>query len=63
MEYRINHFLAECKADERDCFDAGVNYANNGANNSNCHFKFFTSKERTKAWELGRDSVKPDPAD
>jgi len=38
-------------------FDMGRDYALMGANTTNCHFSIFSSREMTKAWERGRDSV------
>ena len=38
-------------------YEAGKDYAKNGANTVNCNFAIFSSPESTKAWEAGRDSI------
>jgi len=40
------------------CYRMGRDYAANGANEENCHFLLFSSPERTKEWERGRDDAK-----
>jgi hypothetical protein len=45
-----------------DAFKAGVDCAKNGANTTNCHFRFFGSRELTKFWEAGKNSVAEDAA-
>lgn len=36
-----------------DAWSAGQDYAANGANNDNCHCRFFMRPELTAAWEAG----------
>ena len=43
-------------------YQAGRDYAINGANTVNCHFRWFATKESTREWERGRDSVLKPPA-
>ncbi len=42
---------------EQSAFEAGRNYALYGANEVNCHFRHFATREQAKAWERGRDSI------
>jgi hypothetical protein len=42
---------------EKEAEEAGEDYAKNGANTINCNVRFFTSRDLTRAWERGRDSV------
>ncbi len=37
----------------QECYEAGVDAKKNGGNINNSHFRFFTSPDRTKAWERG----------
>ena len=39
-----------------DCYQAGRDYALNGANTDNCHFSLFSSPENTAEWERGREA-------
>ena len=32
----------------------GYDYARNGANEANCHFRLFASPEHLRAWEQGK---------
>ena len=43
----------------QECYLMGQDYANNGANEINCDYRLFWSPEATRAWERGRDEVKP----
>lgn len=38
-------------------YEAGQDYAANGANEENCHFSFFATKEMKEDWERGRDDM------
>lgn len=38
------------------CYNAGYDAGKNGATIDNSHFKFFTTPERTKAWEKGKEA-------
>jgi len=40
-------------------FTAGQDYARNGENETNCHVRHFVTREQTKAWQRGRDSIIP----
>lgn len=42
---------------EEEAYKAGLDYAMNGSNATNCHFSFFATPELMKAWELGKASV------
>lgn len=42
--------------DELEAYEYGRDYAANGANTTNCNFSIFSTPERTKAWEMGRDA-------
>jgi len=42
---------------ERQCFEAGYDSVVNGANETNCAFWLFSSKEKTAAWEAGRKAA------
>lgn len=39
------------------CREMGRDYARNGPDKNNCHFRLFCSREHTEAWEQGRDEV------
>ncbi len=41
-------------------FDAGYDYAKNGADEDNCHFIWFGSVTSLAEWERGRDSFDED---
>ena len=36
-------------------FDMGVDYAKNGANQTNCDFRLFATQELTYEWERGKE--------
>ena len=36
-------------------FEAGKDCAINGANTTNCHFSIFSTPERTRQWEAGKE--------
>lgn len=38
-----------------DCFIAGFGSIMHGSNQNNSHFTIFSTAEKTKAWETGRD--------
>jgi hypothetical protein len=41
-------------------YEAGYDCGKNGANETNCHFSIFGSRENTKEWERGkRDAETP----
>ena len=44
--------------DEDYCYRMGKDCAINGANETNCHFAIFATKEKTKAWERGNKEAK-----
>lgn len=37
----------------REAYSAGLSKHNHGANETNCHFKYFRTKASMKAWERG----------
>jgi len=39
---------------EEYAYKMGFDCAVNGANTTNCHFSIFASKDKTKAWETGK---------
>lgn len=39
-------------------YEAGQDYAVNGANTENCHFSLFGSTEAAAAWARGRDDMR-----
>ena len=41
----------------QDCYDKGIDSIENGANQNNCSFAIFNTKEKMKAWEHGRDDA------
>ena len=41
-----------------DPYEAGRDYAAHGANEDNCHFSLFSTAEKTKQWERGRDQAR-----
>ena len=38
-------------------YQMGQDCARNGANLTNCNFDIFSTPEKTKAWERGRDKI------
>lgn len=51
---QIKKFIDEIPtSNEKICFAMGYDAAINGANEKNCHFSLFSSKENTAAWEAG----------
>ena len=47
------------KPELRKAYEAGLDYAKNGANTTNCHFSIFSDPSKTVAWEEGtRDGKK-----
>lgn len=46
-----------------DAFKAGYESVSAGTSTKNCHFKYFTSKALTKAWENGARKAKQDNND
>lgn len=42
-------------------YEAGKDYALNGANTENCNFKWFATPESLAEWERGRDETKETP--
>ena len=46
------------KGNLRACFEAGYDSVASGANESNCHFGYFSTPEMTKAWERGAAEAK-----
>ena len=40
-----------------EAFKAGRDCANNGANTTNCNFRYFLAKELTAEWQRGHDAV------
>lgn len=49
----INKLLNFPTYTEQQAYEAGKDCAVNGPNTSNCHFRYFSSPEKTKAWEKG----------
>ena len=39
-------------------YEAGQDYAINGANEENCHFSHFATPEGKREWERGRDETR-----
>lgn len=42
------------------CLDMGYDSIINGSTTTNCSFSLFSSPEKTKAWEKGREKAKND---
>lgn len=42
------------KPPESDAYNAGRDCGINGANTTNCHFRYLGSKELTREWERGK---------
>lgn len=57
---QIKQFVDELpKSNQKICYAMGYDAAMNGADEKNCHFSLFSSKENTAAWEAGnRQGVK-----
>lgn len=49
----VDRTVALSKTTTDDAYKAGQDYAANGANEGNCHFRFFMRPELTAAWEAG----------
>lgn len=45
--------LAQAQQRPVSCYDLGYDAAVNGANEVNCHFGIFSTRERTSEWERG----------
>lgn len=45
--------LSRPKVTTKQAYQAGRDYAINGANTNNCHFSIFMSGENTAEWERG----------
>jgi hypothetical protein len=45
--------MSEHEQSLREAYLAGLDKLNHGANEKNCRFSLFNTKERTKAWEFG----------
>lgn len=43
--------------DFKTAYDAGYDCGLHGANNFNCHFKWFRTKESMQEWERGKNSA------
>lgn len=43
--------------------EAGQDYARNGANETNCHFRHFATAAQKLQWERGRDSIQTGSTD
>lgn len=60
----MNDFISRItsipKADTKKCFDAGYDSEMHGANETNCAFWLFSSKENTRAWEDGVRKARED---
>lgn len=41
-------------------YDAGFDCGKRGANTDNCHFRYFSSQERTQEWERGHREATAD---
>jgi len=55
----LSKFLSLPTFDQSHAYQMGMDCAKNGANETNCHFRLFSSPEMTKAWEQGkRDAEK-----
>ena len=53
----IADFVKRAIPPKRDCdyaYQMGYDCEMNGANDVNCHFSIFSSKENTAAWEAGK---------
>ncbi len=45
------------KVNSTEAYKHGYDCGINGANETNCHFSIFASKENTKAWERGKKAA------
>ena len=62
MLAQIEKFLAEIPtSNEKICFAMGYDCEMNGADEKNCHFSLFSSPEKTKAWESGKEKARLTP--
>ena len=43
----------------QNAYEMGKDNAINGSNETNCDFRIFSSPEKTKEWERGRDEILP----
>lgn len=55
MKYPATH-IGENMKEFDNAFDAGYDYSKNGADEDNCNFKWFGSKDSLSEWERGRDA-------
>ena len=44
--------------DDQAAYNAGLDCANNGPNDDNCHFRFFSRPSLTQAWQRGKAAQK-----
>ena len=45
----------------KEAYKAGYDCGKNGANTVNCNFRYFSSPEKTKAWEQGKKDAETLP--
>lgn len=51
--------MSEEKIEEiKQAYRAGLDSFKNGVNEINCDFRLFSSPQKTKAWEWGKDNKK-----
>lgn len=53
MSDTLKQFLPPHHSTEH-AYKMGYDYEMNGANETNCHFSIFSSKENATAWEAGK---------
>jgi len=54
LERMIRKENGHTETDEDRAYGAGFDCGRNGANDENCHFKYFTKPELAAAWEGGK---------
>lgn len=53
----LSKVLSIPKVSQEEAYSYGFDCEVNGANQTNCHFSIFSSKENTKAWEQGKKAA------
>lgn len=47
--------MSDKELELRDAYDAGLNKHKHGANETNCHFRHFSTRPKMRAWEFGAE--------
>jgi ribosome modulation factor len=51
---RFERIILAMKGRVTTPYDAGYDCGLNGATSDNCHFAYFSNRQRTRAWEQGK---------